>query len=82
MPQDRPGDHPGHRAADHVQVGPADGGGGQADDRVGRLLNLGLRDVIEAYVAQSVEYNGLHFDLPGSQMSGLPPVTATVAPAM
>ena len=61
--EDRARLHPGHGAADHVQVGPADGAGREPDDRVGRLLDLRLGDVVEADVADPVEHDGLHRDV-------------------
>ena len=51
---------PGIVPADHVQVGAADGAGGEPDDRVGRLLDLRLGDVVEADVPDPVEDDGLH----------------------
>ena len=39
--EDRAGLHAGHRAADHVQVGAADRGGGDADDGVGGFWIFG-----------------------------------------
>ena len=60
VPEDRPRLHPRHGAAHEVQVGAADGAGGQAHDRVGRLADLRLGDVVEADVADVVEHHGLH----------------------
>ena len=60
---------PGMRAADHVQVGAADGAGGEAHDGVGRLLDLRLRDVVEADVADVVEDDGFHGVLPHSSLT-------------
>lgn len=51
------------------------------DDRVRGLLDLRLGDCVEADVPNAVEYDSLHANLL-DQMSGLPPVTAMVAPAM
>ena len=80
MPEDRPGHHARHGSTDHVQVGPADGAGGEADDGISGLLDPGLGNAIETNVPDPVEYDGLHFNLLGRQMSGFPPVTAIVEP--
>src|SRR5439155_24318571 len=50
----------GQGAADHVQVGAADGAGGEADDGVGVVLNLRLLDVVEPDVADAVEDDCFH----------------------
>ena len=65
VPEDRAGFHAGHGPADHVQVGPADGARGQADDRIGWLLDLRLRDVFEPDIPDPVENDGLHWFLLG-----------------
>ncbi len=60
MAQDGAGLHAGEGAAHEMQVGAADCRGRQADDRVGRLLHLGVRDVVEAYVADAVPNDCFH----------------------
>jgi hypothetical protein len=44
-----------------VQVGPAQAGGGDADDRVGGLLDAGVGDGVHAHVAPAVPGQGLHW---------------------
>jgi hypothetical protein len=46
-----------------VQVGAADGAGGEAHHRVGRLLDLRVGDLVEADVADPVEHDSSHGSL-------------------
>ncbi len=58
--EDAAGLHAGHRAADEVQVGAADGARRQADDGVLGALQLGFGHVVEADVPDAVEDDGFH----------------------
>ena len=60
--EDRSGLHAGKRAADEVQVGAADGARGDADQRIGGLVDLRLADRLEANVADALENDGFHVD--------------------
>jgi hypothetical protein len=62
MAQDRAGLHARHRAAHHVQIGAADGAGGEPHDGIGRLLQLGRRHILEPDLADIVENHCLHAD--------------------
>jgi len=50
--------HGRHVALEDVQVGTADGGGGDADDRVAVVDDLGVGDLFPALVSWSVEDDG------------------------
>ena len=54
------GFHPAERAADHVQIGPADCAGRQPHDGVGGILQHRLVDLFEADVADIVEHYSFH----------------------
>jgi hypothetical protein len=43
-----------------VEIGAADRARGNADDRVGFVLNARLFDVVEANVADAVKHDSLH----------------------
>ncbi|MNY03524.1 hypothetical protein D3C86_1361510 [compost metagenome] len=62
--EDRPGLHPGHGSPDHVQVRPADRAGGQPNDGIGRLLDLGIGDLVEPNVSHPVKHDGFHLAPP------------------
>ncbi len=65
--------HVGHGAPDEVQVGTADRRGGDADDRVVRVLDGGVRHVVQTDVADGVPYNGLHERVLRVRRFGAPP---------
>ncbi|ELR10744.1 hypothetical protein GMDG_08761, partial [Pseudogymnoascus destructans 20631-21] len=56
--------HAADGATHEVQVGAADGRCGDADHRIGAGQHLGLCDVVQAYVADIVEYHCFHDRLP------------------
>ena len=58
--EDAAGLDAGHRAADEVQVGAADGARRQPDDGVLGALQLGFGHVVEADVPDAVEDDGFH----------------------
>src|SRR5205085_5187128 len=58
--QDRARLHAWERAADEVEIGPADRAGGEPDDRVGVFLDLRLLHGVEPDVADAVEHDRLH----------------------
>ena len=60
VPEDRAGLHARERATDEMQIGAADCARGDADQRIGGLLDLRLAHGLEADVAHSMEYDGFH----------------------
>jgi hypothetical protein len=56
--------HGGDVALEEVQIGSADGGGLDLDDRVGRLMDGRLRDVVPGLVARPVIDEGLDAEPP------------------
>ena len=52
--------HKGAHDLVKVQIGAADPAGGDPDDRVGRLLDRGIRHGVDADVSPAVERDGLH----------------------
>src|SRR5262249_45995495 len=62
--EDGPRLHPRQRAADHVQIGAADGARREPHDGVGLGLDRRLRHVVEPDVPDPVENDGLHAPLP------------------
>src|SRR5947209_8691758 len=63
MPQDGAGGHAGHGSSNHVQVCPADGAGGQPDNRIVRLVNFWFRNVFQSNVTHSSKDNSFHHGL-------------------
>jgi hypothetical protein len=62
--QDRAWLHPRHRPPDEMEVGTTDRRRRQADDRIGRRLQLRLRHIVHSYVTHRVKYHGFHGRLP------------------
>ncbi len=60
MAEDRARHHAWHRAAHHVQIGPADRARRQANDCVIRLTKLRLRDVVQGYLTDVMPHYSLH----------------------
>src|SRR5690606_23900139 len=60
MAQNAPGLHRGYVALEDVQVGAADGGAGDAHDRIGGFLNPGNGYVVETAFAGAAVDNGFH----------------------
>ena len=58
MAEDRAGHHTGDGPPDEMQVGAADRARRESDDGVGRFLNHGIGDVIQADVSDAVEDDG------------------------
>jgi len=52
--------HRAHRAADEVQVGPADRAGGNPDHRVGRIADAGIGDLLKGDLPDAVPDDSLH----------------------
>jgi hypothetical protein len=64
--------HAAEGAADEVQVGAADCRGGQPDDRVGRLFDLRIRDILNADIADPAPNHCLHVEPPKQSRPGQP----------
>src|SRR3954465_11035097 len=60
VPEDPAFLHAGHGAADEMEVGTADRARGQPHDRVRRLLDRGLGDVVQPDVTDAVVDDCLH----------------------
>jgi len=72
--------HAADGATHEVQVGAADGRCGDADHRIGAGQHLGLCDVVQAYVADIVEYHCFHDRLPLSGRCRRAWITASQLP--
>jgi hypothetical protein len=44
----------------HVKIGAADGTRGEPDDHVGRILDLGILDIVDTDLAGCLIHDGLH----------------------
>src|SRR6185437_11881169 len=52
--------HAGQRAANHVQIRPANGTGGEMNDGISRLLDLGFRHIVDTNIPHPMKYDGFH----------------------
>jgi hypothetical protein len=71
MAEYRAWSHPRHRASHQMQISPANGAGANFNDRISRVLDLRLRNLIEPNIINVMKDNRLHGATPFSQMIGL-----------
>lgn len=57
----------------HVKVGPADVGGGDAHQRIGRFLDPCIGNILDGDVARCVVYDCFHAELPEVRGDGKAP---------
>src|SRR5581483_1777042 len=60
MTENRSRLHRRKRAPDHMQIRAANGAGRQPDDRIQRVFDLWLRNIIQPDVSNAMEYNCFH----------------------